>query len=97
MVRKTRRTRRPYEVLVSELMLQLTQVSRVVTKYGEFLGKFPTLADVARARPARVTEAWEGLGYYRVAWWFVLFPGVFLLVTTLYHLTLLSRQGPRLS
>ena len=59
-----RRTRRPYEVLVSELMLQQTQVSRVVTKYGEFLGQFPTLADVARAQPARVTEAWEGLGYY---------------------------------
>src|SRR5439155_8187191 len=59
-----RRTRSPYEVLVSELMLQQTQVSRVVTKYGEFLGRFPTLADVARARPARVTEAWEGLGYY---------------------------------
>jgi len=59
-----RKTRDPYEVLVSELMLQQTQVSRVVTYYGEFLGKFPTLADVARAKPARVTEAWSGLGYY---------------------------------
>jgi A/G-specific adenine glycosylase len=59
-----RRTRSPYEVLVSELMLQQTQVSRVVTRYGEFLDRFPTLAHVARARPARVTEAWEGLGYY---------------------------------
>jgi A/G-specific adenine glycosylase len=59
-----RRTRNAYEVLVSELMLQQTQVSRVVTKYGEFLERFPTLADVARARPARVMEAWEGLGYY---------------------------------
>jgi len=59
-----RRTRSPYEVLVSELMLQQTQVSRVVTRYGEFLGEFPTLADVARAKSARVTEAWEGLGYY---------------------------------
>lgn len=59
-----RRTRNAYEVLVSELMLQQTQVSRVVVKYGEFLERFPTLADVARARPARVMEAWSGLGYY---------------------------------
>jgi A/G-specific adenine glycosylase len=59
-----RRTRDAYEILVSELMLQQTQVSRVVTRYGEFLKQFPTLADVARARPARVMEAWEGLGYY---------------------------------
>jgi A/G-specific adenine glycosylase len=59
-----RRTRAPYEILVSELMLQQTQVSRVVTKYSEFLDRFPTLADVARAQPAHVAEAWEGLGYY---------------------------------
>lgn len=59
-----RRTRDPYRVLVSELMLQQTQVSRVVPKYEEFLAMFPTLHHVARARPARVTEAWSGLGYY---------------------------------
>ena len=59
-----RRTRDPYHVLVSELMLQQTQVSRVVPRYGEFLETFPTLHDVARAKPARVTEAWTGLGYY---------------------------------
>src|SRR5579862_9415143 len=59
-----RRTRDAYEILVSELMLQQTQVSRVVTRYGEFLERFPTLADVARAKPAKVMEAWEGLGYY---------------------------------
>jgi A/G-specific adenine glycosylase len=59
-----RRTRDPYEVLVSELMLQQTQVARVVTRYGEFLERFPTLHDVARATPGRVMEAWEGLGYY---------------------------------
>ena len=59
-----RRTRDPYHVLVSELMLQQTQVSRVVPRYGEFLETFPTLHHVARARPARVTEAWSGLGYY---------------------------------
>ncbi len=59
-----RRTRDPYRILVSELMLQQTQVSRVVLKYGEFLERFPTLDAVARARPARVMEAWSGLGYY---------------------------------
>jgi A/G-specific adenine glycosylase len=59
-----RRTRDAYRILVSELMLQQTQVSRVVPKYDEFLGRFPTLAHVARARVDRVCEAWEGLGYY---------------------------------
>jgi A/G-specific adenine glycosylase len=59
-----RRTRDAYEILVSELMLQQTQVSRVVTRYGEFLERFPTLAHVSRARPMRVMEAWDGLGYY---------------------------------
>ena len=59
-----RNTRNPYHILVSELMLQQTQVSRVVPRYGEFLATFPTLHDVARARPSRVTEAWSGLGYY---------------------------------
>jgi A/G-specific adenine glycosylase len=59
-----RRTRDPYHILVSELMLQQTQVSRVITKYAEFLTRFPTLEAVARSRPARVREAWSGLGYY---------------------------------
>jgi A/G-specific adenine glycosylase len=59
-----RRTRDPYQILVSELMLQQTQVSRVVDYYDRFLERFPTLADVGRAKPARVMEAWEGLGYY---------------------------------
>lgn len=59
-----RTTRDPYRILVSELMLQQTQVSRVVPKYLEFLETFPTLHHVARARPARVSEAWSGLGYY---------------------------------
>src|SRR5581483_1790696 len=59
-----RKTRDAYRILVSELMLQQTQVSRVVDYYGEFLGRFPTLAHVARAEPAQVMEAWEGLGYY---------------------------------
>lgn len=59
-----RRTRDPYRVLVSELMLQQTQVSRVVNYYAEFLTRFPTLHHVARAHPERVMEAWSGLGYY---------------------------------
>ena len=59
-----RRTRDPYRILVSELMLQQTQVSRVLDYWPRFLERFPTLADVARARPARVREAWSGLGYY---------------------------------
>jgi A/G-specific adenine glycosylase len=59
-----RKTRDPYRILVSELMLQQTQVSRVVPKYAEFLETFPTLHDIARARPKRVAEAWSGLGYY---------------------------------
>ena len=59
-----RRTRDAYHVLVSELMLQQTQVSRVESYYGEFLARFPTLADLARAKPAKVMEAWNGLGYY---------------------------------
>jgi A/G-specific adenine glycosylase len=59
-----RRTRDPYEVLVSELMLQQTQVSRVVDYYDRFLQRFPTLAHVGRARQSKVLEAWAGLGYY---------------------------------
>lgn len=59
-----RRTRDAYRILVSELMLQQTQVSRVVTYYAEFLDRFPTLSHVARAKPAAVMEAWDGLGYY---------------------------------
>ena len=59
-----RRTRDPYRILLSELMLQQTQVARVVDYYARFLERFPTVHHVARARPARVREAWAGLGYY---------------------------------
>jgi A/G-specific adenine glycosylase len=45
-------------------MLQQTQVSRVLGFYDRFLSRFPTLTDVARARPSQVREAWHGLGYY---------------------------------
>lgn len=59
-----RETRDPYRVLVSEAMLQQTQVSRVVGYYGRFLERFPTLHDLAMAPPRRVRESWDGLGYY---------------------------------
>ncbi len=59
-----RKTRDPYHVLVSELMLQQTQVSRVIDYYDRWLTRFPTLHHVAKARPSQVREAWEGLGYY---------------------------------
>jgi A/G-specific adenine glycosylase len=59
-----RATRDPYRILVSELMLQQTQVSRVIEKYHEFLGRFPTLAHVADAQQRQVLHAWSGLGYY---------------------------------
>ncbi len=62
-----RRTRDPYRVLVSEIMLQQTQVSRVTEYFPRFLSTFPTLEHLARARPRTVREAWEGLGYYRRA------------------------------
>ncbi|MGD0484616.1 MAG: A/G-specific adenine glycosylase [Gemmatimonadales bacterium] len=62
-----RRTRDPYAVLVSEFMLQQTQVARVLEYYEPFLARYPTVRHLARARPATVREAWDGLGYYRRA------------------------------
>jgi len=59
-----RRTRDPYRVIVSEFMLQQTQVSRVSEFYPRFLKRFPTVYDLASATPKAVREAWEGLGYY---------------------------------
>jgi len=59
-----RRTRDPYRVLVSEVMLQQTQVSRVSEFYPRFLERFPDLHALARAKPRAVREAWDGLGYY---------------------------------
>jgi A/G-specific adenine glycosylase len=59
-----RRTRDPYRVLVSELMLQQTQVSRVVDYYERFLTRFPTLTHVAEAPQRSVLSKWAGLGYY---------------------------------
>lgn len=62
-----RRTRDPYQVAVSEFMLQQTQVSRVEGFYRDFLDRFPTVHHLAEAPPAAVREAWQGLGYYRRA------------------------------
>ncbi len=59
-----RKTRDPYQVLVSEVMLQQTQVSRVTEYYPRFLERFPDLETLASARPKAVREAWDGLGYY---------------------------------
>lgn len=57
----------PYKILVSELMLQQTQVSRVRIKYAEFLRQFPTVRDLAAASLGDVLIAWQGLGYNRRA------------------------------
>jgi A/G-specific adenine glycosylase len=62
-----RRRRDPYAIWVSEIMLQQTRVEVVARRYEEFLTRFPTLADLARATPADVLAAWAGLGYYRRA------------------------------
>ena len=62
-----RRTRDPYAILVSEIMLQQTQVDRVIPKYLEFLRAFPTLAALAAAPVAEVIRVWAGLGYNRRA------------------------------
>jgi A/G-specific adenine glycosylase len=51
-------------VIVSEFMLQQTQVARVSEFYPRFLKRFPTIETLARARPKAVMEAWDGLGYY---------------------------------
>ena len=62
-----RRTRDAWAVLVSEAMLQQTQVARVVERHGPFLERFPTPAAMAAAPLADVLDAWVGLGYYRRA------------------------------
>lgn len=57
----------PYRIMVSELMLQQTQVSRVIPKYDSFLISFPTVANLAAAPLGAVLSAWSGLGYNRRA------------------------------
>ena len=62
-----RETADPYAILVSEIMLQQTQTSRVLPKYAEFLETFPTVTDLAAASLADVLRHWQGLGYNRRA------------------------------
>jgi A/G-specific adenine glycosylase len=62
-----RRTRDPYAILVSEVMLQQTQVERVVPRYLRWLERWPTAAELAAAPRAEVIREWQGLGYNRRA------------------------------
>lgn len=62
-----RKTSDPYKIVVSELMLQQTQVVRVLPKYKEFLKQFPTVRRLAAAPLGDVLKAWQGLGYNRRA------------------------------
>lgn len=62
-----RNTRDPYKILVSEVMLQQTQVDRVVPKYCAFIDRFPTVYVLAQARLSDVLVLWQGLGYNRRA------------------------------
>jgi A/G-specific adenine glycosylase len=62
-----RRTRDPYAILVSEVMLQQTQVARVVPRYIEWLERWPTADSLAAATSGEVIRAWQGLGYNRRA------------------------------
>ena len=59
-----RSTRDPYKILVSEIMLQQTQVDRVLDYYGRFLREYPSIQDLAAAGRSAVRESWDGLGYY---------------------------------
>ena len=62
-----RRTRDPYAIWVSEIMLQQTRVETVIPYYGRFLERFPTVDALAVAREEDVLAVWSGLGYYRRA------------------------------
>jgi A/G-specific adenine glycosylase len=62
-----RRIRDPYAILVSEVMLQQTQVERVVPRWTAWLQRWPTVEALAAASPAEVIRAWQGLGYNRRA------------------------------
>jgi A/G-specific adenine glycosylase len=62
-----RRTRDPYAILVSEVMLQQTQVERVIPRYHAWLERWPTVDALASARAGDVIREWQGLGYNRRA------------------------------
>ena len=59
-----RRTKDPYKIWISEIMLQQTQVSTVIPYFEQFINKFPTIKDLASAPEEEVLKSWEGLGYY---------------------------------
>src|SRR3954454_22960222 len=60
-----RRTQDPYAILVSEVMLQQTQVERVIPRYLAWLERWPTVTAIATAPAADVIREWQGLGYTR--------------------------------
>jgi len=62
-----RKTKNPYRILVSEIMLQQTQVDRVIVKYQDFLKAFPTVKSLSNASLSDVLKLWSGLGYNRRA------------------------------
>lgn len=62
-----RKTRDPYAILVSEVMLQQTQVERVVPRWRRWLTRWPTVEALAAASPAEAIREWQGLGYNRRA------------------------------
>jgi A/G-specific adenine glycosylase len=62
-----RETTDPYRILVSEIMLQQTQVERVSLKYPEFIARFPDFPALSRATPADILPVWQGMGYNRRA------------------------------
>ena len=62
-----RETRNPYAILVSEMMLQQTQVERVIPRFERWLGRWPTVEALAQAAPADAIVEWQGLGYNRRA------------------------------
>src|SRR6185503_18809656 len=62
-----RRTKDPYSILVSEVMLQQTQVERVVPRYTAWLERWPTVDALAAAATLDVLREWQGLGYNRRA------------------------------
>ncbi|MBP85629.1 MAG: A/G-specific adenine glycosylase [Planctomycetaceae bacterium] len=62
-----RRTKAPYHVWISEIMLQQTQVVAVIPYFDRFIAKFPTIESLAKAKEEEVLRLWEGLGYYRRA------------------------------
>lgn len=59
-----RRTRDPYAIWVSEIMLQQTQVKTVIPYWNRWMRELPTVHSLAKANPAKIHKLWEGLGYY---------------------------------